>query len=124
MAKKTQKPSPARRQTVRRNSMTLLVCVLVVLFILFIALSIQVYNHSRAFENHRLYLRQNEPPIQGWMTVPAVALHYNISQVAIYRLLDVNNTFSQDKRTINAICEEHELNCTAIIDIMNGWRSQ
>ena len=99
-------------------------------------ISVQAYNQSRTFESHRLYFNQSTrfnqsikqilPPIQPWMTVPNVAINYNLSKTQIYHLLKINNTITitQDKLTLSAICKKQHLNCTTITDTLNTWRAK
>jgi len=117
---KTQVKPQVNKETPSKQ-MTLLIILLIILCVLLLTISVQIFYQSKSFQSHRMYLRQSEPPIQSWMTVPVVATHYNISQNMLYQLLDVNNTLNEDKLTIATICKQHILNCTAIIDIMNSW---
>jgi|GEM_PF-1173189 len=103
----------------------------VIIFFLIILFAVRAYHHYVELENHRDYFKQPNAPIQSWMTIRSVVRHYNLSEEKIYSELNVSpgtlitelgidNSTVVDRLTIDTICAKKHLNCTTVVDRLNG----
>lgn len=95
----------------------------VIIAALVLLLSIQAYHRFAVLQSHREYFREPGAQIQPWMTVGSVTRHFNISRDEILVVLQVNDSRSLDRTTIESICEQKRLNCTLVINDLNARKS-
>ena len=92
----------------------ILVLVIIICFFLF-----KTYTNYTALRAHRNYLRQQNPSIESWMTLQTVITIFKVPQNIILKELQINDTLSNEKLTIDSICKQNHLNCTQVVNDLN-----
>lgn len=104
----------------KRSLYTFLILVLILLIFFF---SFRAYNHYTVFKIHKGYFKQLNPNIESWMTVHLIIKRFNIAQDVIFKELNVTNTISNQRSSIDSICKKNHLNCTQVINRLNKLKT-
>jgi hypothetical protein len=102
------------------NKKTIWYLVLILILVFFIILFlIRIHQHYTMFRNHEKYFKQPNPQIESWMTVDTLIRYFHISPDYLAKELKVNNTFLNQRLTIDSICKKNHLNCTEVVSNLN-----
>ena len=100
----------------------IIIFVLVVLIAIFL---IRAYVHYVNLRIHRNYLRQPNAKIESWMSIHTVIRDFNLSnETILFRELQINNSFANQRLTLDILCKKNHLNCSQVVDSLNALRQK
>ena len=114
-------------------SVIIFICVVILILMMFFVL--RTYNHYIELKSHREYFKQQNSPIQDWMTIHSIVKYYHISENQIYSEMNVSpgtliselgmeNTTVVDRLTIKTICIQKNLDCNSVVNELNNIRAK
>ena len=114
------------------HTTTVLLCLILLALIVLIALySIKTYQQYALLKTHHSYFRQQDVTIAPWMAAGTVIRHFNISQDALLRELNITpakspllNTTMVLRASLDSLCRKNHLNCTDVVRDLNALRTQ
>jgi hypothetical protein len=121
---KKDKRNQDNTNNVKNNNLRILYAILIIVLVLVIFFFLfRFYQHYTQFRNHQKYFRQPNPLIESWMPVDVVIRDFRVPPEVLFNELKINNTFSNQKLTLDNICKKNNLNCTEVVNNLNHFRS-
>ena len=92
---------------------------LIILVLLTIMFAVRTIHRYETWREHREYLKSGNKTIEDWMTVNLIVNRSGIPKEIIYNELGVKESFTNDRKHLNKLCQENNLNCTQVVANLN-----
>ena len=93
---------------------------LIILVLLTIMFAVRTIHRYETWREHREYLKSGNKTIEDWMTVNLIVNRSGIPKEIIYNELGVKESFTNDRKHLNKLCQENSLNCTQVVARLNS----
>jgi hypothetical protein len=96
---------------------SILLVILIILTIIFSARTIHKYE---LWTEHEEYLTSNQSHIENWMHINLISQRSGIPKESIYAVIGIEDSFTNSRKPLYALCEENNLNCTTVVARLNN----
>jgi hypothetical protein len=93
---------------------------LFIVFILFtVIFAARTINRYELWKEHEEYLKSDNNTIEEWMHINLISKRSGIPNEVIYNEIGINESFTNNRKTLKNLCEDNGLNCTEAVAKLN-----
>lgn len=93
---------------------------LILLILLTTMFAVRTVHKYEIWKGHEEYLKSDNRTIEDWMPVNLIVKRTGIPTDLVYNELGIEESFTNNRKPLNKLCQEHNLNCTQVVARLNS----
>lgn len=94
--------------------------VLILFVLLTVVFAVRTVHKYEIWKGHEEYLKSDNSTVESWMPINLIAKRSGITKDVIYNELGIEESFTNNRKPLNKLCQENNLNCTQVVARLNS----
>lgn len=94
------------------------ILLIIFVFLTFIS-TVRTINRYELWKQHEDYLNSDNKTVEEWMHINLISKRSGIPKDVIYNAIGINESFANNRKTLDQLCQDNNLNCTRVMAKLN-----
>lgn len=104
----------------QKNKKIIFWFILLIIFLLLTSIfTIRTINRYELWKEHEVYLKSDNMTVEDWMHINLISKRSGIPKKAIYDVIGIDESFTNNRKTLKQLCLDNDLNCTKVAADLN-----
>lgn len=104
----------------QKNKKIIFWFILLIIFLLLTSIfTIRTINRYELWKEHEVYLKSDNKTVEDWMHINLISKRSGIPKEVIYNEIGINESFTNNRKTLKQLCLDNNLNCTNVTADLN-----